>query len=192
LYKPGILSTQYKVGAATLARQIKKSEAVAHRMIAGHHRTFARYWEWSDDVVANMIVTGFYRSPLGWECHIRPHCNKPGDRLFNEQQLRNRDIQTTGADILRTACIFIDQLGIELLATAHDAILTLVPLDRLKEQVKMIEICMRKAGELLLNGFQLKGKTTILHPGEKWIEARGRKTFEIVDRFLRGMHGTNG
>jgi DNA polymerase I len=191
-YKPGILATQYKTGPETLARTIKRSEVEARAMIAGHHKTFRRYWEWSDGVVANLISTGLYRSPLGWECRVMPRCAKPGDRLFNEQQLRNRDIQTVGADVLRVACIFMDQLEVGLLATAHDATLSIAPLAELDRHVKLIEICMRQAGELLLNGFRLKVKTTVLRPGDRWIEDRGRSTFEIVDRFLRGMDEAHG
>jgi DNA polymerase I-like protein with 3'-5' exonuclease and polymerase domains len=186
MFKTGLLSAQYGVGAETLARHIKRSVPVARELIRSHHKVFRPYWKWSDAMVSELMCRGIYRSRLGWECHIRPASLHPWDRDFNTQALRNIPIQTTGADIMRTAVIFADQLDIGMIATAHDAVLLLELEEEIEEKAAMMALCMRRAGELLLNGFELRVKPEILKPGSRFIEERGRRTFEIVDRFLRG------
>jgi hypothetical protein len=153
-------------------------------MNQAHRRVFRRYWEWSDNIVAEMIRSGLYCSPLGWEYHVHPNVHEVSGPSFHMNALRNVAIQTTGADILRVAVIFADQLDLGMLATAHDAILVQLPLDRLPEQVLMMELCMQKAGELVLDGFRLKVKPDIRLPGERFLEERGERTFTIVNRFL--------
>jgi DNA polymerase I len=141
-----------------------------------HRELFWRYWEWSDAVVAGAISSGEYVSRHGWRYTVRPG--------INVRSLRNWPIQTLGAEILRYACIRADRFGIEMLATAHDAVLIQAPLDRVEQDVTCMAECMQHAARLLTGGFELRVDHEIKRNGERFVEERGRRTLAVVDRFL--------
>jgi hypothetical protein len=182
LYKTGILACQYGIGEETLARRIRRSVPFARNFLRMHHELFPEYWRWSDDVVAAAIHSGRYCSRHGWVYTVQPDSNI--------RSLRNWPIQTAGADILRCACIFADARGIEMLATAHDAVLIQAPEHRIDEDVAIMQECMQKAAAVLTDGFRLRTTSDVKKTGERFVEERGRRTLAVVDRFLAGgEHG---
>jgi hypothetical protein len=44
--------------------------------------------------------------------------------------------------------------------------------------------CMQRAAALLLDGFVLRVSSEIKREGERFVEARGKRTLAVVDRFL--------
>lgn len=177
LYKTGCLACLYGIGIVTLALRLKRSELFASNFLRMHHELFWRYWEWSDAVVAEAISRGEYVSRHGWRYTVRPG--------VNVRSLRNWPIQTLGAEILRCACIWADQLGIEMLATAHDAILIQAPERRIEQDAERMSECMRRAARLLTGGFELRVDHEVKRQGERFTEERGRRTLAVVDQFLR-------
>ena len=189
VFKRGLLACQYGCGAPTLAARIKRPTAFARRFLELHHETFSKYWPWSDGVVAEMIRSGLFVSRHGWRYVVRPTRRKSdGDRLrttnFNLQSLRNIPIQLMGAEILRLACILADDLDIEMIATAHDAVLIQAPEECIDQAAAKMAWCMERASEVLTDGFTLFVKADIRRHGERFVEERGSRTLQIVDRFL--------
>jgi DNA polymerase family A len=176
LYKTGVLACLYGIWIVTLALRLKRSELFADGFLKMHHELFWRYWEWSDAVVADAISSGEYVSRHGWRYTVQPG--------VNVRSLRNWPIQTLGAEILRCACIWADRFGIEMLATAHDAVLIQAPLDRIEQDVACMSACMRRAARLLTDGFELRVDHEIKRGSERFVEERGRRTLAVVDRFL--------
>jgi hypothetical protein len=176
LYKTGVLACLYGIAERTLAGRLKRSVPFAREFLRRHHDVFAAYWSWSDQQVAEAIRTGQYISPHGWRYLVRPP--------FNIRSLRNWPIQTLGGDILRTGCIFADELGVELLATAHDAVLIQTTEERLAADTAAMVQCMETASELLTGGFQLSAEAKPIHRGERFLERRSTRTLAVVDRFL--------
>ena len=181
VYKVGGLACLYGIGVGSLAGRIKRSSAFASDFLKHHHKTFAQYWRWSDGVVAEAIRSGMYTSRHGWSYRVRPP--------FNIRSLRNWPIQTTGADILRCAVIFADAIGIEMLATAHDAVLIQAPEDRIEQAAAEMADCMTRAALLLTDGFRLHVETDIKRAGERFIDRRGKATFALVEKFLAERGG---
>jgi DNA polymerase I len=176
LYKTGILAFLYGIGIGTLALRLKRSETFADEFLRTLHALFWRYWEWSDAVVSDAIRLGEYVSRHGWRYTVQPP--------FNVRSLRNWPIQTLGADILRCACIRADRFGIEMLATAHDAILLQSPVERIEQDVARMTECMQQAARVLTDGFELRVDHEIKRMGERFVEERGKRTLIVVDRFL--------
>jgi hypothetical protein len=75
-----------------------------------------------------------------------------------------------------------------MLATAHDAVLIQAPLDRIEHDVARMTDCMQQAARALTDGFELRVDHDVKRPGERFTEERGRRTLEVVDRFLQ-EHG---
>jgi hypothetical protein len=130
-------------------------------------------------MVAAAVRSGGYTSRHGWHYTVAPP--------VNERSLRNWPIQTLGADILRCAVIFADTLGIEMLATAHDAVLIEADEDDIRAKVGEMDFCMRLAAMLLTGGFALGvdvKDSAIKRHGERFLEERGKRTFAVAERFV--------
>jgi DNA polymerase-1 len=176
LYKTASLACLYGIAANSLAQRLKLPVVFAWEFLRIHRRLFAGYWNWSDGVVAEAIRKGGYTSRHGWRYAVQPP--------FNERSLRNWPIQTAGADILRCAVIFADSLGIEMLATAHDAVLIQAPEDRIEQIACEMEYCMRRAASLLTGGIELGVDVEIKRCGERFVDPRGKRTFALVEKFM--------
>ena len=144
-YKVMLLSTQYGLSVGTLAARLKITTLEAREMLSQHHQQFAQYWAWSDDYIHHAMQTGVVRTVFSWTYHI----GIIGQT--NERSLRNWLIQSTGADILRIACILAARHGIKLLAPVHDAILIEAPIERIDADVKLMQEIMRRASRIVLN-----------------------------------------
>jgi hypothetical protein len=182
VYKVGGLACLYGIGVRALASRIKRPVPFARNFLHQHRTVFSRYWEYSDGAVAEAIRAGSYTSRHGWHYRVRPP--------YNIRSLRNWPIQTAGADILRTAVIYADTLGIEMLATAHDAILFQAPESEVEQHIAKLKFCMEQAALIHTGGFRLRAEIDIKPHGERFIETRGRRTFTIVEKFLneRSLH----
>jgi DNA polymerase-1 len=181
VYKVGGLACLYGIKAGSLAGRIRRSKSFARNFIKSHNFVFARYWEWSDGVVAEAIRAGIYTSRHGWHYRVRPP--------YNIRSLRNWPIQTIGADILRTAVIYAGALDIEMLATAHDAILIQAPENEIEQRAQELAGCMEQAALLHTDGFSLRVEIDIKRRGERFLDARGRATLEAIDKFLAERGG---
>jgi DNA polymerase I len=177
LYKTGSLSCLYGIAATSLGLRLKRSTVFAEGFLRMHRSLFHRYWEWSDAVVTDAIQLGKYVSRHGWTYAVHPP--------FNTRSLRNWPIQAAGSDILHCACILADQLEVEMLATAHDAVLIQAPEDRIDQAATDMSDCMRQAARILTGGFELRVDAEIKRAGERFIEERGKRTLAVVDRFLQ-------
>jgi DNA polymerase-1 len=63
--------------------------------------------------------------------------------------VRNFPMQANGAEMLRLACCFGTENGIQIAAPVHDAILLMAPLDRLEEDITRMRGYMEQASRLV-------------------------------------------
>ena len=132
---------------------------------------FAQYWRWSDDWVQHALQTGVMRTALGWTC-------RTGFTELNERSIRNWPVQSTGADILRIACILATRHGIKLLAPVHDAVLIESPIGRIEADVALMREIMRRASRIVLNAdaggaHELRTDANIVRHPERYSDPRG-------------------
>jgi DNA polymerase I len=183
LFKQCVLATQYGMSPLGLARRINRSVCTARYILERHYHTYKTFWEWSDAVVTHAGLYNQLHTRFGWTLHIGPTTAKQISP-FNPRSLRNFPMQATGAEMLRLACIFATQHGIEICAPVHDALLIQAPLDHLEHAVAETQRCMTKASAVILDGFELRTEAKIVRYPERYSDARGvdmwRTIWEIV------------
>jgi hypothetical protein len=181
-YKVVGLATLYGIQAETLAVRAGVSTFEAHEMLSQHHEVFAQYWRWSDDWVQHALQTGVMRTAMGWTC-------RTGYTELNERSIRNWPVQSTGADILRIACILATRHGIKLLASVHDAVLIEAPIERIEADVALMREIMRRASRIVLNAVadgthELRTDANIFRHPERYSDPRGDAIWGQVLRLL--------
>jgi hypothetical protein len=181
-YKVVGLATLYGIHAETLAVRAGVSTFEAHEMLCQHREVFAQYWRWSDDWVQHALQTGGMRTAMGWTC-------RTGFTELNERSIRNWPVQSTGADILRIACILATRHGIKLLAPVHDAVLIEAPIERIEADVALMREIMRRASRIVLNAVadgmhELRTDANIVRHPERYSDPRGDAIWGHVLRLL--------
>ena len=142
-YKVVLLATQYGMAAETLAARAGVSTFEAHEMLA----STARYSPILE--VVRRLGAAF---PANWPDADGDGLDMPhGVTEFNERSIRNWPVQSTGADILRVACIMATRHGVKLLAPVHDAVLIEAPIERIGADVALMREIMRRASRVVLN-----------------------------------------
>jgi hypothetical protein len=178
-YKIMLLSTQYGLSATSLAARLNIPTFDAHEMLNQHHQQFAQYWAWSNDYVAHALQTGVVWTAFGWTHRIGII------GAVNERSLRNWPVQSTGADILRIACVLATRHGIKLLAPIHDAVLIEAPVDRIEADVALMQEIMRRASRIVLNAtvegtHELRTEATIVRYPARYSDKRGDAIWDHV------------
>jgi DNA polymerase I len=177
-YKTGLLAIQYGIQAATLAARLGISTFEAHEMLAQHRQLFAVYWQWTADWLAHTLNTGVLWTPLGWFC-------RTGITELNERSIINLPVQGTGADILRTSCIWATRHGLELCGSVHDAILIEATEERIESHVALLQEIMRRSSRLLLTPpgsapLELRTDPKIVRYPDRYSDPRGTEIWMRV------------
>jgi DNA polymerase I len=178
LYKNLLLAVQYGMQAETLASRLGISTFEAQEMLNQHRELLGQYWAWSDDWVAHVLQSGSMWTSLGWTC-----CT--GITEFSERSIRNWPVQSTGAEILRVACILATRHNIRLLAPVHDAVLIEAPTNRIEIDVARTQEIMRRASRIVLNTdtdgtHELRTDAKIIRHPARYADKRGEEIWERV------------
>lgn len=193
LYKQCILAIQYGMMEDSLGIRIGKPAIFAKELIQQHKRVFWKYHEWQQHKVKERTFAnpkGTISTSLGWT--YRPeHRNKKAVR-----SVCNFPMQATGAEMIRLACICLDEAGIKLLAPVHDAIMIEFDLDKEEEMIKKAQEIMEKVSEVLLGeGNRVRTEAYIVrYPGsfvgDKGLEVREQimKTLEEIESNFKETH----
>ena len=94
-------------------------------------------------------------------------------------------MQANGAEMLRIACILLVEAGIRVCAPVHDALLIEAPLDQLDQTVAEARAIMRKASNIVLNGFELGSDAELIVYPERYMDERGVRMWEAVAAIIR-------
>jgi hypothetical protein len=98
------------MGAEALAQRIGQPTIRARELLRLHRQTYRAFWVWSDRVVDHAMLTGRLHTVFGWHVHVPPNANA--------RSLSNFPMQANGAEMLRLACCFGTEQGIEILRTS--------------------------------------------------------------------------
>jgi DNA polymerase-1 len=182
LYKQTVLAVQYGMGAESLALRIGKDLVTAKDLLEKHHRTFSRFWEWSQGCSDYAFLQRRLWTTFGWRIRV------PSDS--NPRSIANFPMQANGAEMLRIACILIHQEGIRICAPIHDALLIEAPLEELEEKVKRAQELMAQASRIVLDGFELETDADLIrYPDRYCDEERGREFWDLVMEILEEVEG---
>ena len=176
LFKTCALGVQYGMEERTMAQRIGQPPIVARDLLRAHRETYRAFWKWSDAAVDAAVLNGSICTVFGWPIRI-------GDNP-NPRALRNFPCQANGAEMLRLACCFAVERGIEVCAPVHDAMLICAPLDQIAEDATCMRACMSKASQVVLNGFELRSDMSIVKHPDRYSDQRGAVMWARVHELL--------
>jgi DNA polymerase I len=182
-YKIVLLAVQYGISYVSLAARLGVSLFEGDAMLSQHKGLFAQYWQWSDDWSQAALQCGKMWTALGWT-------HRTGAVEFNARSIQNWPIQSTGAEVLRVACIMATRRGIRLLGPVHDAVLIEAPIDRIDADVALMREIMRRASRVVLGcaadgqPHEIRTDKKIVRYPERYVDKRGLEIWDEVLRLL--------
>jgi DNA polymerase I len=115
---------------------------------------------------------------FGWRVHVGEDSNP--------RSLRNYPMQGNGAEMLRVACCFATERGVEVCAPVHDAVLICAPLDRLEANIEAMRAAMAEASRIVLAGFELGTDVKVIRYPDRYMDPRGAvmwaRVMELIGR----------
>jgi DNA polymerase I-like protein with 3'-5' exonuclease and polymerase domains len=175
-FKVCALAVQYGMGSKSLAQALGQPEPRAHELLLLHRRTYPRFWRWSEGVVNHAMLRGDLWTVFGWRVHVGP--------LANPRSLANFPMQANGAEMLRLACCLGIERGVRICAPVHDALLIEAPMNQIDAVVTETQAAMRKAGEIVLGGFELRTDVNIVRYPDRYMDARGETMWDTTTELL--------
>jgi DNA polymerase I len=175
--KAVVLGTLYGMGPETLARRIGRPLIEARDLLRLHQTTYRRFWDWSDNVVASAILAGSISTVFGWRLRVVAD--------FNPRSVGNFSMQANGAEMLRLACCLATEAGINVCAPVHDAVLIEAPVERIDQDVALLQSLMASASSTVLGGVLALGSDAkiVRWPG-RYSDARGRLMWDTVMKLV--------
>ena len=172
------LAVQYGLKYRSLSLRIDQPDIVGRELLRLHRKVYRRFWEWSDNRVSRALLSTEQRTVFDWLLRFKepPKINS----------VRNFYCQANGAEMMRCACCFAMEAGIELCAPVHDGFLIQAPLDRLDNDVACMRACMARASRVILRGFELRSDAHVYRYPERYSDPKGRGRFmlETILKFL--------
>lgn len=178
-FKGVALGVQYGMKAASLAMRLGISDARARELIEFHKRAFGCFWRWYEGALNYAMLRGTLHSVFGWTLHVGTDPRPTA--------LGNFPVQANGAEMLRLACSFATEGGVEVCAPVHDALLVEGPTGRVAEVVAATQRAMRRASSIVLGGFELKADVKVFHAPDRYMDPRGEVMWNTVMDLL-GRH----
>jgi len=143
-YKIVSLAVLMGMGIGNIGRQTGTGYFGGCELLRKHKKTFPRFWEWSDAVAATGASARDIETAFGLVYN-------PGDpNQFKPRTARNFLLQSTGSDMLRVAVLMLEQAGIRVIATIHDAVLILCETRQAAMVVEQVVSIMEEASRITL------------------------------------------
>ena len=140
-----VLGIGYGAGAAHIAEMLNKPRVYATELIHKHKKVYKTYWQWHEKHMDNVLLSRQCCTPLGWRIQVEKDADKP-------RTLGNWPMQSGGSDILRVSVIMLEEAGIPVVATIHDAVLIEVPTAESNGLVAEAQRIMERASLVVSSG----------------------------------------
>jgi len=96
-------------------------------------------------------------------------------------------MQANGAEMLRLACCFATERGIQVCAPVHDALLVEATIDTIDETVADAAAIMGTASRIVLDGFELRTEAKVVCHPERYMDPRGERFWQEVLSILGSL-----
>ncbi|MEO6965258.1 MAG: DNA polymerase, partial [Acidobacteriaceae bacterium] len=176
LYKIVVLAVQYGQSAVGLGKKLGLPTWRAQELLNLHRRVYSRYWEWSEWMSQSAIFDRQIETVFCWPMHVTSR-TKPNT-------ISNFPMQANGSEMLRWACIFASERGIEIHAPVQDALLIGGPVDEIEDVVAATQESMAQASDLVLDGFILRTDTKIVRFPDRYFDERGVAMWDRIMMLL--------
>ena len=98
--------------------------------------------------------------------------------------IANFPMQANGSEMLRWACVFAVERGIEIHAPVQDALLVGGSAEEIDQVVAATQDAMAQASDLVLDGFILRSDAKIVRYPDRYSDERGEQMWDRVMRLL--------
>ncbi len=159
-----VLGTLFGMQAKTLAENMSISVAEARSLLAAHQRTYAVFWGWIRRVGDHAMLLNHIDTCFGWRLHVTGNTRPTA--------LLNHPMQSHGAEMLRLACCYLTEAGIEVCAPVHDAVLIEAAEDEIEAKVAHARALMGRASRVVLGGFEVRTDADIVRHPERYDDER--------------------
>lgn len=183
-FKACALGINYGMEAESLARRIAQPVIRARDLLRLHRDTYRAFWSWSDAAVTRATLHGSIQTVFGWPVRAAGE--------VNTRSLRNFPMQANGAEMLRLACCFAIERGVEVCAPVHDALLICAPLEILQDQILATQEAMQEASRIVLGGFALNTDASTVEYPNRYSDSRGKKMWDRVTRLSSAAEERGG
>ena len=174
-----VLGTLYGMREKTLARNLNVQTAEARALLQAHRRAYSRFWDWSQAAVDFAMMRGYLDTCFGWRLHVT------GETL--PTSLLNHPMQSHGAEMLRLACSFVDEAGVDLIAPVHDAVLVEAAEHELDDAVAETRRLMARSSRVILGGFEVRTDVDVVRFPDRYSDERGVEMWQRVQHILDGL-----
>jgi DNA polymerase I len=145
-FKVVSLAVLMGMGVANVGRQTGTGYFGGRELMRKHRESFPTFWDWSDSVAATGAAARDIETAFGLVYN-------PGDpSQFKPRTARNFLLQSTGSDMLRAAVLMLEEAGINVIATIHDAVLVMCETHLVDEVVTEVVRIMEEASRITLWG----------------------------------------
>ncbi len=179
LFKIVVLATQYGQTAIGLAKKLGKPTWEAQELLDLHRRVYDRYWQWSEWMSQTANFGRRIETVFGWPMHVTA-ATKPNT-------VSNYPMQANGAEMLRWACAFAAEGGVEIHAPVQDALLVGGSIEEIEHVVAVTEHAMAESSRLVLDGFTLRTDVKIVRYPERYVDERGVAMWNRVMKLLNEL-----
>jgi DNA polymerase I len=174
--KACVLGVQFGMGAETISTRIVSKKMSGRDVLELHQKTFTRYWQWSEQYYNSALIRGEAKTAFGWRILANSRSK--------ERSIKNFPMQAHGAEMLRIACILLDEAGIDVCATIHDAVVIEVPIRDLNEITLKAKDILKTASEIVLNGFELRADAKAFIYPSNYEDIRGKEIWEVINEII--------
>ncbi|MDC0971294.1 DNA polymerase [Alphaproteobacteria bacterium] len=174
-----MLGVQYGMSAYGMGQKAGLHVLEAENMLQRHKDVYHTFWKWADQNVNAGLAGIELHTIFGWKIRTGK------GRDVKENTFLNWPMQANGAEMLRLACIALEEDGIGICAPVHDAILIEAPLDEIDTHVALATSIMQKASEWVLGrGRQCRVDAEIVRWPDRYIDGRGTNMWSFIQSRL--------
>jgi DNA polymerase I len=177
LFKTVCLGILYGLGARSLASRTGISRVEAREILARLRARFRVFEEFAARVADRAGLELELSTPFDWRMRCPPGTNP--------RTIRNFPIQSSGSEILHTACILAERRKIRLVASVHDALMAEAPVDAIEETSAGLDQVMRDASVVVLKGYELGTDEQVIRWGGRFKDDRGQEMWNTVSRLAK-------
>lgn len=171
-----VLGTLFGQRQHSLARKLNAPLRDADELLQAHRRTFSRFWDWSQRFSDHARMLGFADTCFGWRLHLT--------YKTRATTLLNFPMQAHGSEMLRLACIFLVEAGIEVCAPVHDAVLIEAAGDEIEDAVEQARALMTKAARIVSGGLEIGTEAKVVRWPDRYADERGEEMWGRVMTLL--------
>jgi len=114
-YKVAVLGCGFGQTGYGLKYALKIPIYEAETIIQNIKKSYPDFFKWNEAVCCGATSRGYFKTKYGWRYWI--------PKVYKPNTLKNWLMQSHGSEILRRAMIAVDEAGIEISMTVHDALL---------------------------------------------------------------------